>query len=118
MAQPPPPASSADVTLAIEGMTCASCVRRIEKALNRVEGVHEANVNLATEKATVVFDPTGVDLAKLEAAVEKAGYKVRAVALPPLPSQAESSATSNYDVHERERQAEIDDLRRQWQVSL
>src|SRR6266508_1176279 len=75
-----PPSTSpdqGDVTLPIEGMTCASCVRRIEKALNRVEGVREASVNLATERAQVVYDPATANLDALRAAVEKAGYQVR-----------------------------------------
>ena len=58
--QPRPAAGASpttEVTFPVTGMTCASCVRRIEKALNRVEGVTEASVNLATEKASVVFDP-------------------------------------------------------------
>src|SRR5690348_8038425 len=45
------------VTLDIQGMTCASCVRRVEKALSRVDGVEVAEVNLATEVATVSYDP-------------------------------------------------------------
>ncbi|UVC06866.1 copper-translocating P-type ATPase [Rhizobium sp. TH2] len=60
--------------LRIEGMTCASCVRRVEKALAAVPGVLEASVNLATEKATVRF--AGGDIAALEGAVRKAGYEV------------------------------------------
>ena len=58
----------------IEGMTCASCVRRVEKALSAVPGVLEASVNLATEKATIRF--TGGDVSALEGAVRKAGYEV------------------------------------------
>ena len=50
--------STTEVILPVEGMTCASCVRRVEKSLGRLEGVAEADVNLATEKATVVFDPS------------------------------------------------------------
>ena len=60
----------------VTGMTCASCVRRIEKRLARLEGVAEANVNLATEKATVIFDPSLVDPGQMKAAVESAGYGV------------------------------------------
>ena len=67
-------ASIASCTLDIGGMTCASCVGRVEKALNRVDGVAGAEVNLATEVATVRFDPAQVDLAQLTAAVTKAGY--------------------------------------------
>ena len=64
-------------TLAIEGMTCASCVSRVERALLRVPGVLEASVNLATERATVQALAT-VPAAALRAAVEKAGYAVAA----------------------------------------
>jgi len=60
--------------LVIAGMTCASCVSRVEKALSAVPGVLDASVNLATEKATVRF--TGGDAVALEAAVRKAGYEV------------------------------------------
>ncbi|MFF3065554.1 heavy metal translocating P-type ATPase [Oerskovia sp. NPDC057915] len=64
-----------EVDLAIEGMTCASCVARVEKRLNRVDGV-EATVNLPLESAHVVL-PDGVTDAELVAAVEKAGYQAR-----------------------------------------
>ncbi|WP_265522704.1 heavy metal translocating P-type ATPase [Oerskovia flava] len=67
---PPPPL--AEIDLAVEGMTCASCVARVEKRLNRVEGV-TATVNLPLESAHVVLT-TPVDDAALVAAVEKAGY--------------------------------------------
>jgi Cu+-exporting ATPase len=55
-------------------MTCASCVRRIEKALSKVAGVREASVNLATERAKVMYDPQATGLDQLKAAVERAGY--------------------------------------------
>ncbi|HYM14274.1 MAG TPA: heavy metal translocating P-type ATPase [Dehalococcoidia bacterium] len=60
-------------TLDIRGMTCASCVRRVERALSRVEGVETANVNFASETALVTA-PDTVALDALIAAVEKAGY--------------------------------------------
>lgn len=60
-------------SLSIEGMTCASCVARVEKALKKVPGVISAQVNLATETADVQVT-TGVELPALTAAVEKAGY--------------------------------------------
>lgn len=69
-----PPAA---VRFPVEGMTCASCVNRIERYLRKVEGVEEATVNLATETATVRFDPERVDLERLRAAVEAAGYEAR-----------------------------------------
>ncbi|MCF1710222.1 heavy metal translocating P-type ATPase [Tabrizicola sp. J26] len=65
------------VDLAIEGMTCASCVARVEKALAAVPGVTSAAVNLATERATVAGS---ADPAALIAAVEKAGYDARVAA--------------------------------------
>ncbi len=62
------------VQLQIDGMTCAGCVSRVEGALNRLEGV-DAAINLATEQATVTYDPARVQLDALVAAVEGAGYK-------------------------------------------
>ena len=61
------------VELAITGMTCASCAARIEKRLNKVEGV-TATVNFASEHAAVAFDPAQVDIDDLIGAVEAAGY--------------------------------------------
>ena len=63
--------TSQPVSLDIEGMTCASCVNRVEKALLKVPGVETASVNLATERATVA----GGDIEALLKAVEKVGYK-------------------------------------------
>ncbi|CAN7567731.1 heavy metal translocating P-type ATPase [Caballeronia sp. LjRoot34] len=64
----------ATAEIAIGGMTCASCVRRVEKALAKVPGVEQVSVNLATEKATVHAD-TSVSREQLVAAVTKAGYE-------------------------------------------
>jgi P-type Cu+ transporter len=63
-------------TLAISGMTCASCVRRVERALTRMPGVASATVNLATERATVVFDAGLTGVEALVGAVERSGYGV------------------------------------------
>ncbi|WP_442784096.1 heavy metal translocating P-type ATPase [Collimonas fungivorans] len=62
--------------LPIDGMSCASCVSHVEKALRKVSGVREVSVNLATELATVQADGA-TTIAPLVAAVEKAGYQVR-----------------------------------------
>ena len=70
-----PPAAAHAQALAIEGMSCASCVGRVEKALAAVPGVSQASVNLATEMAKVTSS-TPIPLATLQAAVEKAGYSV------------------------------------------
>lgn len=58
----------------VEGMTCAACSSRVERALGRVSGVEAANVNLATESASVQYDPALVQPQDLLAAVEAAGY--------------------------------------------
>ncbi|MGA7498139.1 MAG: heavy metal translocating P-type ATPase [Isosphaeraceae bacterium] len=63
--------------LSIGGMHCASCVARVEDALGGVSGVHEARVNLATERATVTVDPSRTDLDQLVSAVARAGYTAR-----------------------------------------
>jgi Cu+-exporting ATPase len=62
------------ITLAIEGMTCASCAMRIEKGLKKVPGVGDAAVNLATERATVTLDPTIATTDDLIAKVRATGY--------------------------------------------
>ena len=69
---PPPP-----LELHVEGMTCASCVARVEKALKKVPGVADASVNLATERATV--QAPGVPVERLAEAIEHAGYHARPV---------------------------------------
>jgi P-type Cu+ transporter len=66
-----------EIVLPIEGMTCASCVNRIERFLNKTAGVVQANVNLATERATVSVNPALAGRSELVAAVEAAGYDVR-----------------------------------------
>jgi Cu+-exporting ATPase len=63
-----------EITLELEGMTCASCAGRIERGLNDLEGVR-ASVNLATEKAAVRYDESSLDVDALLAAVEAAGYR-------------------------------------------
>ena len=62
-------------TLKVEGMSCAACSNRVEKALQRLEGVETAAVNLATERAVVEHNPKMVSPAQLAEAVEKSGYK-------------------------------------------
>ncbi|GAA3549214.1 heavy metal translocating P-type ATPase [Nonomuraea rosea] len=79
------------VELSIGGMTCASCANRIERKLNKMDGV-TATVNYATEKAKVTF-PEGVEPQLLIAEVEKAGY----TAALPVPPQAESAAREPED---------------------
>jgi Cu+-exporting ATPase len=64
------------IILRIGGMTCASCAQTIEKALKKTEGVQEANVNLATEKAMVVYNSDQVGYEEIKKAVEDTGYHV------------------------------------------
>ena len=70
---------AARVDLALEGMTCAACANRIERRLNKLDGV-EASVNYATEQAAVRFDPHVVAVADLLDAVEAAGYRAEPAA--------------------------------------
>src|SRR5215213_1651918 len=65
-----------ETTFGVSGLTCASCVRRVERALTKVPGVLEANVNLANERATVEYLAGEVEPRELEKAVEGAGYGV------------------------------------------
>jgi len=101
--------------LEITGMTCASCVRRIEKSLNKVDGVASAQVNLATEVATVTYDPRTVDLGELIGAVTTAGYG----ATPKQETDkgaAPAAAASGDDRSERDH--ELNRMKRKWQVAL
>ncbi len=63
------------VQIGIEGMTCASCVARVERSLGKVEGVEEVGVNLATEKANISYNPEQVGLGELLGSIEKSGYE-------------------------------------------
>ncbi|GER83198.1 copper-translocating P-type ATPase [Thermogemmatispora aurantia] len=80
----PEPEALTSITLALEGMSCASCARRIERGLQRLPGIKEANVNFATEQATVVYDPALVNPTLMVEKVEQLGYE----ALPLLTQAA------------------------------
>ncbi|MGC9395465.1 MAG: heavy metal translocating P-type ATPase [Anaerolineae bacterium] len=69
-------AESKHLTLPITGMTCANCVATVERNLRKQEGVENAVVNLASERATVTFDPTLVNLDALTGRIEYAGYGI------------------------------------------
>ncbi len=98
------------ISLDVEGMTCASCVNRIERFVNKVDGVSLASVNLATEKATIRFDPARTSVGELTSAVNAAGYEVR---------EAPAAVVGDgVDAHEAAREREIGDLRRKSLVSL
>jgi Cu+-exporting ATPase len=100
-----------EVSFSVTGMSCASCIRRIEKALGRVDGVERASVNLATERATVIYQLERVEIPQLVGAVERAGYGVEN-----LPALAASShqelvglgdfaAAAEAEIRAREREA-------------
>jgi Cu+-exporting ATPase len=109
---PIPPATAGELTLPVVGMTCASCVNRIERFLNRADGVAEASVNLATERATVRFDPAVIDRTGIVATIEAAGYEVGREAA------AEASAAEAESAADLERRAEAGTLLRQAVASL
>ena len=96
------------IAFPIEGMTCASCVNRITRFLRKVDGVEEANVNLATESATVRYDGARVDVAGLVAAVEAAGYVARVDRIGSDAAAATESATEEPSYADRH----LADLRR------
>lgn len=80
---------------AVEGMSCASCAMRIEKGLKKVPGVADAQVNLATEQATVTYDPAQTTPEQLINKVEAVGYK----ALPlSIPEQKPAEATAAFAI--------------------
>ena len=96
-----------ELTLPIEGMTCASCVNRIERFLRKTPGVETATVNLATEQATIRYRPEVADRGALVGAIESAGYDVRERAPAAGPSAASTSIADevSQDDLEREREA-------------
>ncbi len=82
-----PPRSPVEIDLPIAGMTCASCVNRIERFLRKSDGVEAASVNLATETATIRYLPTVTGRADLARTIEAAGYELK-----PAPTDEETAA--------------------------
>ena len=81
--------------------------------------MQEATVNLATEKAHVVFNPAQTSVDQMRAAVDKAGYKVAEVSQPSASAvPAVDAGVATQDPHDVERQREIDNLKRKWTISL
>lgn len=103
-------------TFSVQGMHCASCVRLIERALTKLNGISEANVNLATNKATITYDPEAVTdkqiseaafLRKVESSVSNIGYKALL-----------NEGVRNENEEKKEKQKELNDLRNKVIVSL
>ncbi|MFI5254638.1 MAG: cation transporter, partial [Candidatus Limnocylindrales bacterium] len=92
------------IVLPIEGMTCASCVNRIERFLRKTEGVVEASVNLATERATVEVDPAVAGRSELVQAVEAAGYDVRPEPAVPAETALDLAAEADAEAVARDRE--------------
>jgi Cu+-exporting ATPase len=91
-----------ELTLPVVGMTCASCVNRIERFLGRADGVTDASVNLATERATVLFDPAVIDRTGIVAAIEAAGYDVGRDATAEAADQSTAADEAERDAERRE----------------
>lgn len=97
-----------EATYQIGGMTCAACVRRVERALLKTDGVTRASVNLATERGTVVFDPSLVSPEALQLAITKAGYEAYTLpdSRPDLSqkaaNQTDPAATNQIDIVEQQ----------------
>lgn len=83
-------------TYLVEGMTCASCVLRVEKTLKKVDGVEHASVNLATNTARIQFDPSRVQPLAFKQALDAAGYTLT------LPEDNPDEASSPRDLHQEE----------------
>ncbi|MCA1961143.1 MAG: copper ion binding protein, partial [Desulfomonile sp.] len=69
-------------TLNVRGMSCAACVRRVERSLGDLSGVLEASVNLAAEKVSVEFDPERTDVSAVADRIRELGYEVVQTARP------------------------------------
>ncbi|MCA9097873.1 MAG: cation-translocating P-type ATPase, partial [Planctomycetaceae bacterium] len=88
---PPEPGTKSDVRLEIHGMHCASCVSRVEKALESVPGVRSAVVQLTTQDATVRIDESFDDPHLLEQAVQSVGYEGRLIEQSRAPDELDES---------------------------
>jgi Cu+-exporting ATPase len=120
-AAPVTPIRFSELSLPVEGMTCASCVNRIERFLNKTDGVDEAAVNLATETATIRYDPAAVGRDEIVGAIRAAGYDVRASALAAAqagPGGAVSTVAEEEDEVEKARARETHELGVQAAVSI
>src|SRR6266852_7510313 len=93
--------AESQATLALEGMTCASCAMRIEKGLKKVPGVKDASVHFATEQATVTYEPAQANLEQMVQKVEAIGYKATpqvASSLKPAQETAASGVSATLDM--------------------
>lgn len=106
--------------LPITGMTCAACASRIERVLNRQPGIESANVNFATARATVAFDPNQTDVQRIAQTVEDAGYGVILPKPQPAGHSHHSSTADETDIEdeiEKAHAAEYRDVLRRFLVA-
>ncbi|MBT4824115.1 copper-translocating P-type ATPase [Candidatus Woesearchaeota archaeon] len=94
-------------TLSITGMTCASCSTMINKALNKVKGISNANVNLTTNKATIEFDEDKVSLEKLIQTIKNKGY-----------GAVEATGKTDYDKEAKKKKRDYEKLRNKFYLSM
>ncbi|NLY43505.1 MAG: copper-translocating P-type ATPase [Clostridiaceae bacterium] len=87
-----------EISIPIAGMTCAACVRAVERAINKLPGIKEVNVNLATEKAKVVYDTSKTRISQIKDAIAKAGYE-------PLEIEAGEQVDKDRERKEKERKS-------------
>src|SRR6185295_9805407 len=97
-------------TIPVSGMTCAACSGRVQRTLERTEGVASANVNLMTAAATVAYDPAATSPARLVDVIRSTGYGAEL----PLPEEAGEALL---DAQDRARAEEVRDLRRKFALS-
>lgn len=83
-----------EITLPIDGMTCASCAANIEKAIKKLDGIESANVNFSTEKATITYNSKIVRISEIKQAIKKTGYE-------PLEIEVTSSSDDEKLRHEK-----------------
>ena len=96
--QHPPEVSASEAVFGVTGMTCASCVAVIERTLARMPGVLSANVNLALERLSVVYDPASIDVAGIVAAVKAAGYEATPLGAASRPAAAAAGGSADAKV--------------------
>lgn len=102
-----PEPEAAELVIPIGGMTCAACANRLEKVLRKLDGVKEASVNFATEKALVRYDAAALKLSTVRAAIEKAGF---------VPLELKKSGQT--DAHQERKRQEVRSLWRRFTVSV
>ena len=95
-----PPRDKSEIELAIEGMHCAACSSRVEKAICNLPGVTEASVNLATERARLQIDPDQIKVSEIQDAVAQAGYKA-------TPVEKEDAGSASPDLEMQQRVADL-----------